>query len=152
MCISCSVVSDSLRPMDYSLPGSTVHGLLQARLLEWVAISFSRESSRPGIEPQSPALQADPLPSEPQWTLLVVQWLRLPSSTAGGAGWKLRSHMSAVRPLYPPQLVMKKRAAFMGKAPVQGEWVWLLLENPNSPEGFSIAFLKWGESGWWQDL
>ena len=32
-------------PMDYSLPGSSVHGILQARILEWVAISFSRGSS-----------------------------------------------------------------------------------------------------------
>jgi len=31
--------------MDCSLPGSSVHGILQARILEWVAISFSRESS-----------------------------------------------------------------------------------------------------------
>ena len=38
---------DSLRPMDCSLPGSSLHGILQARILEWVAISFSRESSRP---------------------------------------------------------------------------------------------------------
>ena len=34
-------------PMDRSLPGSSVHGILQARILEWVAISFSRGSSRP---------------------------------------------------------------------------------------------------------
>ena len=34
-------------PMDYSPPGSSVHGILQARILEWVAISFSRGSSRP---------------------------------------------------------------------------------------------------------
>ena len=34
-------------PMDCSLPGSSVHGLLQATVLEWVAISFSRESSQP---------------------------------------------------------------------------------------------------------
>ena len=33
--------------MDYSLPGSSVHGVLQARVLEWVPISFSRGSSRP---------------------------------------------------------------------------------------------------------
>ena len=44
---SCSVVSDSLRPMDCSPPSSSVHGILQARILEWVAISFSRRSSRP---------------------------------------------------------------------------------------------------------
>ena len=34
-------------PMDYSSPGSSVHGILQARILELVAISFSRESSQP---------------------------------------------------------------------------------------------------------
>ena len=34
-------------PMDYSLPGSSVHGIHQARVLEWVAISFSRGSSQP---------------------------------------------------------------------------------------------------------
>ena len=34
-------------PMDCSLPGSSIHGIFQARILEWVAISFSRESSQP---------------------------------------------------------------------------------------------------------
>ena len=34
-------------PMDYSLPGSSVHGIFQARVLEWVAIAFSRGSSQP---------------------------------------------------------------------------------------------------------
>ena len=34
-------------PMDSSLPGSSVHGILQARILEWVAIHFSRGSSQP---------------------------------------------------------------------------------------------------------
>ena len=44
---SCSVVCKSLRPMDCSLPGSSVYGIFQARVLEWAALSFSRESSRP---------------------------------------------------------------------------------------------------------
>ena len=35
------------KPVDCSLPGSSVHGILQARILEWVAISFSRGSSQP---------------------------------------------------------------------------------------------------------
>ena len=39
---SCPTLCD---PMDCSLPGSSVHGILQARILEWVAISFSRGSS-----------------------------------------------------------------------------------------------------------
>ena len=37
-------MSDSCDPMDCSLPGSFVHEILQAKILEWVAISFSRES------------------------------------------------------------------------------------------------------------
>ena len=53
-------------PVDCSLPGFTVHENLQAKILEWVAISFSRGSSRPRLGlPGSPALQADALTSEP---------------------------------------------------------------------------------------
>ena len=40
-------MSNSLQPVDCSPPRSSVHGILQARILEWVAISFSRVSSRP---------------------------------------------------------------------------------------------------------
>ena len=45
--VSCSVVSDSVTPMDCSPPGSSVCGILQARILDWVAIPFSRRSSWP---------------------------------------------------------------------------------------------------------
>ena len=51
-------------PIDCSLPGSSVHGILLARVLEWVAISFSGDLSDPGTEPESPALQADSLQSD----------------------------------------------------------------------------------------
>ena len=51
--------------MDCSPPGSFVHGILQARIMEWVAIPFSRGTSWPRIKPRSPAMQADFLPSEP---------------------------------------------------------------------------------------
>jgi len=57
---SCPTLCD---PMDYSPPGSSVHGIIQARILEWVATSFSRGSSPPGIKPGSPAVQADSLPT-----------------------------------------------------------------------------------------
>ena len=40
---SCPTLCD---PVDCSLPGSSVHGILQARILEWVAISSSRRSSQ----------------------------------------------------------------------------------------------------------
>ena len=39
-------------PMDYILPGSSIHGIFQARVLEWVAISFSRGSSPPRDQTQ----------------------------------------------------------------------------------------------------
>ena len=51
--------------MNCSLPGSSVHGILQARVLEWVAIPFCRDLPNPGIKPGSRALQGDSLPSEP---------------------------------------------------------------------------------------
>jgi len=43
-----------------------VHGILQARTLEWVAFLFSRDLPNVEIEPRSPALQEDSLPAEPQ--------------------------------------------------------------------------------------
>ena len=45
--------------MDYSAPGSSVHGIFQARILEWVAFPFPGDLADPGIKPESPALQAD---------------------------------------------------------------------------------------------
>ena len=53
-------------PTDCSLAGSSVHGILQARILEWFAISSPEDLPDPGIEPWSPALQADSLPFELQ--------------------------------------------------------------------------------------
>ena len=44
---------------DYNPPGSSVHGIFQARILEWVVIASLRDLPNPGIEPGSPALQAD---------------------------------------------------------------------------------------------
>ena len=55
-------------PLDCSPSGSSVHGVLQARILEWVAIPFSRDIPDSGIKvayPVSPALQTDSLPAEP---------------------------------------------------------------------------------------
>ena len=60
----CSVVSD-YDPLDWSLPGFSVCGIFQARILEWVAISFSGDLPDRRTEPGSPALQADSLPTEP---------------------------------------------------------------------------------------
>ena len=65
-------------PMNY-----TVHGILQARILEWVAFPFFRDLPNLGNEPRSPTLQADSLPAEPQrkpmntgvGSLSLLQWV-----------------------------------------------------------------------------
>ena len=55
---SCRTLSDRI----YCTPqGSSVHGILQARILEWVAMTSPGDIPNPGIEPTSPALQVDSL-------------------------------------------------------------------------------------------
>ena len=49
---SCPTLCD---PTNSSQPGSSIHEILQARILEWVSISFSRTFADPEIEPESPA-------------------------------------------------------------------------------------------------
>ena len=68
MCLVTQLCPTLCNPMDCSLPCSSVHGILQARILEWVAMrSPSGNLPNPGIEPRSPALQTDSLPSQPQF-------------------------------------------------------------------------------------
>ena len=52
-------------PVDCSPPGSSVYGILQARILDWVAFPSPGDLPDPRIKPKSPALQADSLLSEP---------------------------------------------------------------------------------------
>ena len=60
-----------------------VHGILQARILEWVAFPSPRDLPNPGLEPRSPTLQADSLPAEPPGkpkntgvgSLSLLQWI-----------------------------------------------------------------------------
>ena len=59
---SCLTLVD---PVDCSPPSFSLHEIFWARILEWIAISFSRGLLDPGIEPGSPILQVDSLTSEP---------------------------------------------------------------------------------------
>ena len=59
---SCLTLCD---PIDCNWPGSSVHGILQARILQWVPFLSPGDFPDPGIKPGSPAWQADSLPSEP---------------------------------------------------------------------------------------
>ena len=56
---SCLTLCD---PMNCSLSGSSVHGILQARILEWVAFPSPGDLPNPGMESASPAMQVDTLP------------------------------------------------------------------------------------------
>ena len=58
-------MSNSCDLMDCSLPGSSVYGILQGRILGWLPFPSPGEFSDPGFEPKSPALQADSSTSEP---------------------------------------------------------------------------------------
>ena len=53
MCVCTQLCLTLYDPTDYSPPGSSVHGMSQARILEWVTMPFSRGSSNPGIKPAS---------------------------------------------------------------------------------------------------
>ena len=81
---SCSALCS---PMDCSLPGSSVHGSLQARILVWVAVPFSRDLPNPGMEPKSSVLQADSLPSEPPGNSIEESGLPWPSSRGSSQPW-----------------------------------------------------------------
>ena len=54
-----------LPPPQRSLAGPSVYGILQARILEWVAIPSLGDFPNPGLKPVSPTLQADSLPTKP---------------------------------------------------------------------------------------
>ena len=79
-------------PMDCSWPGSSVHGILQARILEWVVMPSPRGSSQPMDQTRSPALQADSLPTEPSGkpkntgvgSLSLLQWVFLTQESNWG--------------------------------------------------------------------
>ena len=64
--VICSVMSDSLLLHGlYSLPGSSVHGILQVRILKRIAMPSSGDLPNPEIKPRFLTLQADSLLSEP---------------------------------------------------------------------------------------
>ena len=63
---SCPTLSD---PKGCSLPGSSVHGISQARILDWLAILFSRGSSQPKDRTWVSYIVVDSLPSEPPGNL-----------------------------------------------------------------------------------
>ena len=86
---SCPTLCD---PMDCSLSGSSIHGIFQARVLEWIAISFSRGSSQPRNRTRVSRIVADALLSEPPGTHSSVLAWRIPGMGEPGGLPSTGSH------------------------------------------------------------
>ena len=96
---ACSVTSDSCDLMDHNPPGYAVHGISQARILEWVAMPFDPD---PRIKPKALGLQADSFPTtEPPG----------------------KSHLAPDGPCSDP-LTALQRTGQMG----EGRYVWLVFK------------------------
>ena len=83
--VLCSVAQSCLTlfdPMDCSPPGSSVHGILQARILEWVAMPPHPPGDLPnlGIEPRSPTLQVVLYCLSHQGSPRMLEWVAYPFS------------------------------------------------------------------------
>ena len=79
---SCPTLCDA---MDQSPPGSSVHAILQAKILEWVAMPSSRELPDPGIEPLSPALAGGFFTTSATWEAPVMK--NLPATQEAQETW-----------------------------------------------------------------
>ena len=106
---SCPTLCD---PTDCNPPASSVHGILQARVLEWVAIPFSGDHPDTGIEPTSPVLAGRFFTSEPPGSLSSrslpsKDWgsplLGLQRSLAPPIAWSYSLPPTGVDPKSPPQ-------------------------------------------------
>ena len=92
--VLCLVMSNSLQTMDYGLPGSHVHGIFQARMLEWVAISFSRDQthvSLPWVSCTGSSSFTTELPGKsslPGWVIMPISDIKLTENNQDQVEWK----------------------------------------------------------------
>ena len=90
-CVPSSVyssISDSLWPQRLPLPGPSVHGIVQASILEWVAISYSRRSSWPRV-----GIHISPISSIGRWVFLFYHLGSPPSKNGIASKWKTSSRL-----------------------------------------------------------
>ena len=106
ICSDAQLCPTLCNPTDYSPPGSSVHGILQARILAWVAVPACRWSSRPKDQTHiSNVICTGSWVLYTAGTSVVIQWLRLCAPKVGDAGsipghgnQIPRSHMYQLRP------------------------------------------------------
>ena len=91
-CLSLIMSNSSCDPMDCSPPGSSVHGILQTRILKWVAVSFSRGTSRPRDRTQISCIQFSSVQS-----LSHVQFVATPWTAACQASLSITNSWSLLK-------------------------------------------------------
>ena len=119
---SCLTLCD---PMACSLPGPSVHGILQARILEWVAMPSSRGSSQPRDQTRFLALQADSLPSELPGK---------PKNTGVGS-------LSLFQGIFPTRE--------SNRGLLHHRWILYQLSYQRSPDSRPIVTRSWRKKGVW---
>ena len=152
-------MSDSLDPTDCSLPASSVHEILQSRIQEWVAISFSRGSSQP-----RDGIQAFSISCIVRQVLYHCVTWEAPWSSTGAAAAAAKSRLTLCDPIdsSPPGSpipgILQGRTVEWVAISFSSEWKWkvkvkslscvLLLSNPMdcSPPGSSIHGIFPGNS------
>ena len=126
----------------FMTPWTIVHGILQARILEWVTFPSPGDLPNPGIKPRSPILQADSLPAEPQGkpkntgvgSLSLLQGIFLTQESNWGLlHWRRILHCRRI--LYQ----LNYQGSTSGKLPCQGSitgkllsssWLFMMVYDP----------------------
>ena len=128
--------------MDCSLPVSSVHGISQARVLEWVSIPFSRGSFNSGIEPGSPELQEDSLLLSHQGSL--QSWGEMgkfSSCKPVGAGFRTLLDHGSILLVFETETIIKKEGRGHLASPVAQ-----MVKNPPSMQETWVQSLGWEDS------
>ena len=142
---SCRTLCD---PTDRSPPGSSVHVILQARILEWVAVPFSRGSSQPRDQTQISCIvsrfftiwAAREVPGVSVKSLLSLSSEPLPSNHSNGLPWWLRSEESTC------QYRRRRFNPWVGKIPWRREWqpTPVFLPGKSHGPGKLASWSPWG--------
>ena len=133
-------MSNSCNSIDCSLAGSTVHGTSQARILEWVAITFSRESSWLWYKPASSALAGRFFTTEPPGNIYICVCVYMKIKI-------LRKNILSILKLFGNYLLRNVSAVTIwspskGQSPYLGFRSYsLLFVEGHHPSSFSLSYL-----------